>query len=127
MARAAIVCLRDALCRDPVEMTLWADKAEAVEAIRVLCDPRCGPRCEGVHVLAYTNGDGGVHVATESAPPPSRDELSALYPRRWGDLKPEMWPMPAEFNPPLHFRHGPANITGQRMRRGEALALAQKL
>jgi hypothetical protein len=120
----AVLCCQRSTGWVSAEVTTWRDVAEAMEALRELATPRCGPHCEGSHLVVY--GGESVHVWREPATPPPLDvELARLYPRLVvGRTPPEQWPVPASLNEPLQ-PSPPPNATGPKMRNGERLALAQ--
>ena len=97
MAAAIVVCIRSVACS---EFTAWIDLAEALEAERVLCDPHCGPHCEGQHTIVCA---GGVRRGSHDTRPLAfEEELAQCYPREEKDeFAPERAPTPAECNPPL--------------------------
>ena len=80
MNRAVLICMRSRFREGCAEMTQWVDSAEAMAALRELCRPRCGPLCEGTHLVVF-GGTGRLHVIDECpAPPPVAEEFAACYP-----------------------------------------------
>ena len=63
------------------EITLWSDISEAVEVVKLLAAPFCGPRCLGFHFLAYHDEDG-YHVVEAGSPPPHLNPLNQRTRRR---------------------------------------------
>jgi hypothetical protein len=132
---ALIVCIRTI---GKPEWTRWRCESEAIRVERELCRPRCGPKCEGGHLVVAYDGENQPRILPTAAPPPPLAvELRRCYPKPKPKRKPKRpapplqpppreWPTPSEFNEPLEASPTP-NITGPRIRRGEALALAQKL
>jgi hypothetical protein len=55
-ARAILACLRTRHGDGRMVLAAWRDAAEAAEALAVLCEPSCEPKCEGNHLVLY--GDG---------------------------------------------------------------------
>lgn len=111
-----------------LEITRWRDAAEALEAERVLCDPRCGPSCESRHSIVWADGlSMHVRAGVNDVPPPSlADEFAALYPRQLYEPEPEAWSAPAEMNEPLEKPVGTSALA-ERVTNGQRLAWAQAL
>jgi hypothetical protein len=97
MVAAIVVCVRSVAgyCS---EFTTWASAAEALEAERVLCDPRCGPRGEAHAIICAGGVRRGSH---DTRPLPLDEELAVLYPRPFYECPPEWAPTPAEYNRPF--------------------------
>lgn len=126
--RPAHVSYDDGRCWfDGTAMTRFRDAAAAIEAERAL-GGGCGPRCEGRHMIVYSDGTR-LHVLSGTHEPPAPDlaeQLSALYARDRTGLPPECWPAPPELNEPLTPSPVPSALPGQ-LARGQQLWLRQQL
>lgn len=71
MSKATLVCIWSSghrFNKPGNEWTTWATPEEGVEALRELCIPVCGPRCQAVHLVAWLDDDTGARRAEPPAP-----------------------------------------------------------
>jgi hypothetical protein len=124
---AATVCVRGG-AREFLEIVLWESADEARQALTELLDIPCSRRCQMRHfaVVVHENGVWRATFPAPAFPSSLAEQLEACYPRETVNGEAAAWPAPAILNQPLSCP-APPSLLPQRMARGEALALAQRL
>lgn len=126
------MCLRGSSYE--MEIVAWADVSEALDAVRTLFDRPCAARCQGEHLLVFTDVTA-IHARKIVGPPQPKRSLGALltelYPSRLNgnghstlDSTPELWPIDPELNPPLRPKGRPVNPETEKLKAAQDAAIA---